>query len=213
VSSARTDYLAVKDAPTVGDDFDKSGHRKNVGYEQMMASRRDSYLSRFRPEVREKMMTDKDRERYMSAASGPIPTAVPTQQMSQQTGTGPQTQQQNSGATATMITLDPKALEAMTSFNNSFGKYVADLGNITIPNEVKISGNYTVDLKISGAAAIEALDKKIKEIANTLVSGTDFTSALNQLRDETSLATKNAVKSSSSRGTTSSGGSQQGQIA
>jgi hypothetical protein len=214
VSSARTDYLAVKDAPTVGDDFDKSGHRKNVGYEQMMASRRDSYLSRFRPEVREKMMTDKDRERYMSAASGPIPTAVPTQQMAQQTGTGPQAQQQNNNAsTATAITLDPTAIEAMTSFNKTFGDYVNQLSGITIPDKVTISGNYTVDLKISGAAAIEALDKKIKEIANTLVSGTDFTSALNQLRDETSLATKNAVKSSSSRGTTSSGGSQQGQIA
>jgi hypothetical protein len=214
VSSARTDYLAVKDAPTVGDDFDKSGHRKNVGYEQMMASRRDSYLSRFRPEVREKMMTDKDRERYMSVASGPIPTAVPTQQMAQQTGTGPQAQQQNNNAsTATAITLDPTAIEAMTSFNKTFGDYVNQLSGITIPDKVTISGNYTVDLKISGAAAIEALDKKIKEIANTLVSGTDFTSALNQLRDETSLATKNAVKSSSSRGTTSSGGSQQGQIA
>jgi hypothetical protein len=206
--------LAVKDAPTVGDDFDKSGHRKNVGYEQMMASRRDSYLSRFRPEVREKMMTDKDRERYMSAASGPIPTAVPTQQMAQQTGTGPQAQQQNNNtSTATAITLDPTAIEAMTSFNKTFGDYVNQLSGITIPDKVTISGNYTVDLKISGAAAIEALDKKIKEIANTLVSGTDFTSALNQLRDETSLATKNAVKSSSSRGTTSSGGSQQGQIA
>jgi hypothetical protein len=129
--------------------------------------------------------------------------------MSQQSGTGPQTQQQNSGATATMITLDPKALEAMTSFNNSFGKYVADLGNITIPNEVKISGNYTVDLKISGAAAIEALDKKIKEIGETFVSATDFTSALNGLRDEVSRAMPTAIKPSSARGNSGSS-SQQG---
>jgi hypothetical protein len=140
---------------------------------------------------------------------GPIPTSVPTQQMSQQTGTGPQTQQQNSGATATMITLDPKALEAMTSFNDSFGKYIKDLGNITIPNEVKISGNYTVDLKISGAAAIEALDKKIKEIGETFVSATDFTSALNGLRDEVSRAMPTAIKPSSARGNSGSS-SQQG---
>ena len=97
----------------------------------------------------------------------------------------------------------------MTSFNNSFGKYVADLGNITIPNEVKISGNYTVDLKISGAAAIEALDKKIKEIGETFVSATDFTSALNGLRDEVSRAMPTAIKPSSARGNSGSS-SQQG---
>jgi ABC-type transporter Mla subunit MlaD len=124
--------------------------------------------------------------------------------MSQQTGSGPQATQQNNSSTATMLSLDPTALEAMTSFNKTFGDYVNQLAGISIPNQVTISGNYTVDLKISGAAAIEALDKKIKEIGETLVTSTDFTTALNELRDETSRATKNAVKSSASRGSVSS---------
>jgi hypothetical protein len=56
-SDARLAYRGVKDLPTVGDDFDKSGHRKNAEYAAMMSGRREAYLSKFRPEVREKMMT------------------------------------------------------------------------------------------------------------------------------------------------------------
>ena len=56
-SDARLAYRGVKDLPTVGDDFDKSGHRKNAGYAAMMSGRREAYLSKFRPEVRERMMT------------------------------------------------------------------------------------------------------------------------------------------------------------
>jgi len=139
------------------------------------------------------------------ALSGPIPTPLPTQTMSQQTGSGPQATQQNNASTATMITLDPKALEAMTSFNKSFGDYVNQLASINIPKQVTISGNYTVDLKISGSAAIEALDKKIKEIGETFVSATDFTTALDGLRDEVSRAMPRAIKPSSSKGTPKQG--------
>jgi hypothetical protein len=242
-------------------------------YQQAQKSKREAYLSRFRPEVRNRMMTEDEKAaqrlasttttqgsvmaggpgstssvnnqafgastsnisgqslslaqslpisfhlpssqagldamtatipNQMSALSGPIPTSLPTQTMSQQTGSGPQATQQNNSSTATMLSLDPTALEAMTSFNKTFGDYVNQLAGISIPNQVTISGNYTVDLKISGAAAIEALDKKIKEIGETLVTSTDFTTALNELRDETSRATKNAVKSSASRGSVSS---------
>jgi hypothetical protein len=141
-----------------------------------------------------------------SLPTGPIPTSLPTQTMSQQTGSGPQQTQQNSAATPTMITLDPTTLEAMTSFNQTFGGYVKDLASITIPDKVTISGAYTVDLKITGAAAIEALDKKIREVGETFVSASDFSSALNKLRDEVSSATKNAVKSSASVGNTSQSG-------
>lgn len=137
-------------------------------------------------------------------AGGPIPTSLPTQTMPQQTGSGPQQTQQNNSSTATMITLDPTALEAMTSFNKTFGDYVTQLSSITIPDKVTISGNYTVDLKISGAAAIEALDKKIKEIGETFVSATDFTTALDGLRDEVSRAMPTAIKPSASRGSTGS---------
>ena len=110
---ARLAYKEVKDLPTVGDDFDKSGHRKNAGYASMMSGRREAYLSKFRPEVREKMMTKGEKSErdltqaratqeaektpgsngpslYDSATSkqlasvGPIPTSVPASQMSQQ---------------------------------------------------------------------------------------------------------------------------------
>jgi hypothetical protein len=204
VSSARSDYLAVKDAPTVGDKFDRYGHKKNTAYEQAQNQKREAYLARFRPEVREKMMTPAEKaareesqqpvstgpmvaggvggsaytaatqsqpipstsaspERVNATApalSGPIPTPVSTQQISEQTG-GSSIQQtpQSNSATAMMITLDPTALEAMTSFNKTFGNYVTQLANITLPNKIEMTGNHVVDVRISGAAAFDGLKK------------------------------------------------------
>jgi hypothetical protein len=189
--------------------------------------KRQNFLSRFRPEVAANYMTDEEKETAKTQAvvaagaqqssqpsqtptSGPIPTPVTTQSVAN--NRPPQVSNENQQAAGGTggrytITLDETSRQFLDTFSqtlNSFGGYVKDLANITIPDKVTISGAYTVDLKITGAAAIEALDKKIKEVGETLVSASDFSTALNELRDEVAKAMPTAVKSSAARGRTGS---------
>lgn len=272
---ARLAYKEVKDLPTVGDYFDKSGHKKNTGYAAMMTGRRQAYLSKFRPEVRERMMTKGEKDErdlaqakatqdavkppetpgtsgpslisqadsnQFASVGGPVPTAVPVQttpQPPQQQGLsgGPQgapyslildeaskqflasfgetlnlfgsnlqqmniapvsqgpvptavpasqmSQQQNasspSGGNASAsgpspsysITLDESSKQFLSDFGNklnNFGSYVQQLSSIHIPDKIQMTGTHTVDVKISGAAAIEALDERMKKLVYNAIS-------------------------------------------
>jgi hypothetical protein len=89
---------------------------------------------------------------------------------------------------------------ALNNFGSSFSSYVDKLNNITFPNipdKIELTGNYQLQVNITGAAALESLDKRMQELAVSLIEP-----KINELRDEVSAATNNSVKSSASRGKT-----------
>ena len=183
-------------------------------------ARREAYLSRFRPEVRERMMTDEEkaaRDRARAQATsvsanqtrqpgqpgvGNIPytgdTRTPTQDPNALSTFGNNTQpiptalqntttpQYSAQAVAadqaassqnnipTTIGLDPASLKAFTDIQASFtafGGYVSQLANIRLPDKIEISGggNYTMEVNITGAAAMEMLETKTKELAEKFI--------------------------------------------
>ena len=98
------------------------------------------------------------------------------------------------------IQLDPNAqsfIDNLQKTFDSFNTYIDKLSTVaaTIPSKIELTGNYVLDVQISGAAAFEALDSRMKELAVSLVEP-----KLQQLRDEVSAATAGQVKSSSSLG-------------
>ena len=57
----------------------------------------------------------------------------------------------------------------MNSFNTNFGAYVDKLVNFqfpTIPEKIEMTGTHTVDVRVSGAAAFESLQKNIQDLIN-----------------------------------------------
>ena len=98
------------------------------------------------------------------------------------------------------IQLDPNAqsfIDNLQKTFDSFNTYIDKLSTVaaTIPSKIELTGNYVLDVQISGAAAFEALDSRMKELAVSLVEP-----KLQQLRDEVSATTGGQVKSSSSLG-------------
>ena len=256
--------------------------KPQTSYERMMAGRRQQYqseklarrqafLSRFRPEVRENMMTKEEKAARDKAQTQATAIASTVQENQGQTRTTPeqldpirqelaspsggesQTQAQNrrlnpyangdpelsaqmdatgarrhpfaqrlnaNGPTVTggstglpsggptgdggfQIQLDPNAQTLVTSLQETFGTfntYIDKLATVaaTIPSQIELTGSYVLDVQISGAAAFEALDKRMKELAIALVEP-----KLNALRDEVSSATGGTVKSSASMGSRS----------
>ena len=69
----------------------------------------------------------------------------------------------------------------VTTFNNGvnnfgthtkeFGLYVNQLANIKLPDTITMSGKYTLDVTVSGAAAFQALEEKTKELIDTEIGG------------------------------------------
>jgi hypothetical protein len=109
-------------------------------------------------------------------SQGPVPTAVPASQMSQQ-----QSASSPSGGSASAsgpspsysITLDESSKQFLKDFGdklNNFGSYVQQLSSIHIPDKIQMTGTHTVDVKISGAAAIEALDERMKKMVYNAIS-------------------------------------------
>jgi hypothetical protein len=109
-------------------------------------------------------------------SQGPVPTAVPASQMSQQ-----QSASSPSGGSASAsgpspsysITLDESSKQFLSQFGdklNNFGSYVQQLSSIHIPDKIEMRGTHTVDVKISGAAAIEALDERMKKMVYNAIS-------------------------------------------
>jgi hypothetical protein len=87
---------------------------------------------------------------------------------------------------------------SLNDFGVNFGSYVDKLTKITfptIPDKIELTGNYQLQVNITGAAALETLDKRMQELAVSLIEP-----KLNELRNEVAAATNNTVKPSSSRG-------------
>jgi len=105
------------------------------------------------------------------------------------------------GSNGFQIQLDPNAqsfIDNLQNTFNSFNTYIDKLATVaaTIPSKIELTGNYTLDVQISGAAAFDALEGRMKELAVSLVEP-----KLNALRDEVSAAMGgDKVKSSASMG-------------
>ncbi len=213
-------------------------NQRKDSYLSEKQSRRQAYLSRFRPEVREKMMTKEEKAARDKAQTQATAIASAAQENQSQTRATPeqlnaiqqglasppggesQTQAQNrvmnqvqqlanpttptggpSGGNGFQVQLDPNAqsfIDNLQSTFNSFNTYIDKLATVaaTIPSKIELTGNYTLDVQISGAAAFDALEGRMKELAVSLVEP-----KLNALRDEVSAAMGgDKVKSSASMG-------------
>jgi hypothetical protein len=96
------------------------------------------------------------------------------------------------------LSVDDKSVEflkTLTDTFNTFGTYVDKLAGLDL--KLELTGNYTIDVNITGAAGLAALDKSMRELATGLVEA-----KISELRDEISSVTRGAVKPSASRGTT-----------
>jgi hypothetical protein len=114
--------------------------------------------------------------RYGSPVSSPpVPSSLPQtvqndNQVRRQTAF---TTTQPTEQTGQLLTLDPASLKGLNEFNAKFGEYVNQLVSFqfpTIPESIKMEGNHVVDVRVSGAAAFEALQQGIKDMINTVVS-------------------------------------------
>jgi TP901 family phage tail tape measure protein len=198
-------------------------------YERMMAGRREQYqqsklslrqaaASRYRPEVARRMFPDLYQTQN-ATATAVTQTPSGTPQVAPSTIVPPQAGNQvvpttggPAGGNGFQIQLDPNAqafLDSLSSTFSTFNTYIDKLSAVaaTIPPKIELTGNYVLDVQISGAAAFEALEKRMKELAVSLVEP-----KLAALRDEVSTATGGQVKSSATMGSPSSGAtSSQGQ--
>lgn len=88
-------------------------------------------------------------------------------------------------------------IDGLNNFSNSFNTYIDKLSQIKLPEKIELTGNYQLQVQITGAAALEGLDKRMKELAVSLIEP-----KLEQLRNEVSAATGGTVKPSASLGKT-----------
>ena len=187
--------------------------KPQTSYEKMMAGRRQQYqseklarrqaaASRYRPEVARKLFPDLyNNQTPAGQVAAPKPPAV----IPPGTPSGaPQVLPTNGGPNGGAgFQLQPNteglATTLQTAFD-SFNTYVDRLATVaaTIPSQIELTGNYVLDVQISGAAAFEALSNEMKRLAVALVEP-----KLNALRDEVSSATGGTVKSSASMGSRS----------
>jgi len=138
--------------------------------------------------------------------STPLPTPVPVSQQSatavntndaRQRTDRPQTGGP-SGGVGYSLTVDDKSMEFLSNLTkvfNTFGTYVDKLAGLDL--KLELTGNYTIDVNITGAAGLAAIDKSMRELATGLVEA-----KISELRDEISTVTRGAVKPSASKGTT-----------
>jgi hypothetical protein len=100
----------------------------------------------------------------------PVPSPLPTinRPVTTATTTAQTTSPQSSPTgMPSVIQLDSKAME----FVNKFGEFVTKLSQINIPSVIEVKGgNHTVDVRVSGAAAFEALQEGVKGLINESIS-------------------------------------------
>jgi TP901 family phage tail tape measure protein len=171
-------------------------------YQQSKLARRQAAASRYRPEIARRMFPDLYQTQN-TTATAPTQTPSGTPQVAPSTIVPPQAGNQvvpttggPAGGNGFQIQLDPNAqafLDSLSSTFSTFNTYIDKLSAVaaTIPPKIELTGNYVLDVQISGAAAFEALDKRMKELAVSLVEP-----KLKALRDEVSVATDGKVKSS-----------------
>ena len=108
--------------------------------------------------------------RRTAPVSSNLPKPVEYSRQAQAADTGTPTQPtQPTEKTAQLLTLDQSSLDGLNSFNTNFGAYVDKLVNFqfpTIPEKIEMTGTHTVDVRVSGAAAFESLQKNIQDLIN-----------------------------------------------
>lgn len=93
------------------------------------------------------------------------------------------------------LTVDDKSVQFLTDLTNTFntfGTYVDKLANLDL--KLELTGNYTIDVNITGSAGLAALDKNMRELATDLIEV-----KISELRNEISSVTRGAVKPSGSK--------------
>jgi TP901 family phage tail tape measure protein len=190
----------------------KSESKPLTQYQQSKLSRRQAAASRYRPEVARRMFSDLYKISENTPTTSVTQTPSGTPQVVPSTVAPPQTGNQvipttggPTGGNGFQIQLDPNAqafLDSLSSTFSTFNTYIDKLSAVaaTIPPKIELTGSYVLDVQISGAAAFEALEKRMKELAVSLVEP-----KLAALRDEVSAITGGQVKSSASMGSPSSG--------
>jgi len=101
----------------------------------------------------------------------PKPVEYTRQVQAAETGTTPSATK-TTETSAQLITLDPASIEGLNTFNTNFGSYVDKLVNFqfpTIPEKIEMVGNHVVDVRVSGAAAFESIEKGMKDMINKAI--------------------------------------------
>lgn len=92
---------------------------------------------------------------YQQGSTGPVPSSGSASS--------------NSSSSSTAYKVDSSGLD---SFLTNFGSYVDKLTKITfptIPDTITMNGNHVVDVRVSGAAAFEAINENVKNMINTAI--------------------------------------------
>ena len=87
-----------------------------------------------------------------------------------ETGSNNQNKQKTTETNATMVSLSPDSLKGLQLFTDNFAKYVDKLTSFefpTIPQTIEMVGNHVVDVRVTGAAAMESLQDGIKKMINS----------------------------------------------
>ncbi len=177
-----------------------AAQKPKTPYEQMQASKRQAYLARFRPEVRERMMgknkttatpmpapplSQQNAVYTSSTPAVPVPESAPVP-VTKPVTTQPQTTNQPVAPTQPSqqgyaLTIDEKAnqfLEQLNTSFNSFGTYITNLENVAskIPQQIDlvlVAEPVEVNVKLSGAAVLEELKKApdaIKDLVDSQIT-------------------------------------------
>jgi hypothetical protein len=92
---------------------------------------------------------------YQQGSTGPVPSNGPVSS--------------NNSSSSAAYKVDSSGLD---SFLTNFGSYVDKLTKITfptIPDTITMNGNHVVDVRVSGAAAFEAINENVKNMINTAI--------------------------------------------
>lgn len=75
------------------------------------------------------------------------------------------------GMNGSLLSIDPKSLAGLTTFNSSFATYVDKLVNHQFPPiEGKVDINHKLEVNMTGAASIATLEKRLQELAVALIA-------------------------------------------
>jgi len=106
----------------------------------------------------------------------------------------------NNISTLTGISLDEDSRQFLSNFNttiNKIGSYIEQLSGINIPDKIELNLNIPgpIEVRVTGAAGFEKLEKSTKDFAETLI-----VNKLDELRTELNSFSQGAIKGPASRG-------------
>jgi hypothetical protein len=136
----------------------------------------------------------------------PVPSALPTINRPQPANAQQIAPQSSPTGMPSVIQLDSKAMEFVTKF----GEFVNQLSQIKIPSVIEVKGgNHTVDVRVSGAAAFEALQEGVKGLINDAISDAMSTIHTQSLGVLGSPKSKNAKTKSGNQGENTKSGNKE----